>query len=190
MGMARVALILAGFSACNGGVATTADGPITSSLLLSGTACGMPVSYTLGGDERIAVNFTPAGKLDLVAVLDGEFFSGDSELGWQTYAPEHDTYLLLAFDDPEPATPHEVTAIFDSLFGGRGAGVLGFVEHGMGESVVITGIDTAAKTIAVEFTLPIYGYAAGYPPNFSTFDECISGSVTGSFRGTYELASF
>lgn len=191
MSIARVALVLAGFSACNGGGVSVTDGPIASTTLLSGTACGTPVSYTLGGDEHIAVNFTPAGLLDLVAVLDGDFFAGDSELGWQTYAAaQHDTYLLLAFDAPEPATPHQVTAIFDSLFGGRGTGVLGFVEHGMGENVVITAIDTAAKTIAIEFTLPIHGYAAGYPPNFATFDECISGSVTGAFSGTYELASF
>lgn len=191
MGMARVATVLAGFSACTGGAANVTDGAIANTTLLGGTACGTPVSYTLGGDERIAVNVTPAGLIDLVAVLDGDFFSGDSELGWQTYAAaQHDTYLMLAFDNPEPATPHQITAIFDSVFGGRGTGVLGFVEHGMGESVVITAIDTAAKTIAIEFTLPIYGYAAGYPPNFATFDVCSNGSVTGAFRGSYQLASF
>lgn len=189
-GMARVAIVLAGLSACNGGAESTVDGPLVGGTLLTGTACGTPVSYTLGGDEHIAVNVTATGAIDLVAVLDGEFFSGDSELGWQAYALDHDTYLMLAFDDPEPATPHEVTAIFDSVFGGRGVGVLGFVEHGTGESVTITAIDTAARIIAVDFAIPIFGRAAAYPPDFTTFDECHSGTVTGSFSGPYQLASF
>lgn len=190
MGPARGALIVAALSACTGGAESLPDAPLAGRPLLSGTACGAPVSYTLGNDERIMVNVTPTGMLDLVAVLDGEFFSGESELGWQAYAAEHDTYLMLAFDDPEPATPHQVTAIFDSLFGGRGTGVLGFVEHGMGEIVDIIAIDTTAKTITVDFTLPIFGHATGYPPSFATFDQCMTGSVTGSFSGPYELASF
>lgn len=187
---ARLAVIVAALAGCTGGAQSLPDAPLAGRMLLSGTACGAPVSYTLGSDERIAVNFTPTGMLDLVAVLDGEFFSGESELGWQAYAAQHDTFLMIAFDNPEPATPHQVTAIFDSIFGGRGAGVLGFVEHAMGEVVDITAIDTAAKTITVDFSIPIVGHATTYPPNFAAFDRCMSGSVTGSFSGPYELASF
>lgn len=187
---ARGGLIVAALSACTGGAASLPDAPLAGRTLLTGTACGAPVSYTLGNDERIMVNVSSTGMLDLVAVLDGEFFSGESELGWQAYAAQHDTYLMLAFDDPEPATPHTVTSIFDSVFGGRGAGVIGFVEHGMGERVDIVAIDTAAKTITIDFTIPIFGRSADYPPTFDTFDRCMTGSVTGSFSGSYELASF
>ena len=190
MERARLAVILGALAGCTGGAQSLPDAPLAGRMLLSGTACGAPVSYTLGSDERIVVNFTHARMIDLVAVLDGEFFSGESELGWQAYAAQHDTFLMLAFDRPEPATPHAVTALFDSIFGGRGTGVLGFVEHGMGEVVDIVAIDTAAKTITVSFTIPIVGHATSYPPDFAAFDRCMTGSVTGSFSGPYELASF
>ena len=176
---------IAGLCACGGG---GQGGSID--LLLSGTACGDATSYKLSGDERIVVAREPDGSLDALLVLDGELFDTDDEAAWAQYAVQHDTFLLIAFDDPEPATPHTVTAIFDSLFAGRGAGLLGFVEHGAGERVEIISIDLDEPSIEVEFSIPVFGRTRDYPPRFAAFEECGAGVVTGSFGGPVELVTF
>ena len=176
---------LAGLGACDGGGRGGGG-----DLLLSGTACGEATSYRLSGDERIVVARDANGSLDALIVLDGELFGTEDEAAWAQYAAQHDTLLLIAFDDPEPATPHTVTAIFDSLFAGRGVGLLGFVEHGAGERVEITSIDLDEPSIEVEFSIPVGGRIRDYPPDLAAFEECAPTVVTGSFGGPVELVTF
>ncbi|HWO17371.1 MAG TPA: hypothetical protein VNO30_01300 [Kofleriaceae bacterium] len=176
---------LAGLGACGGGGGGGGD-----DLLLSGTACGEPTSYRLSGDERIVVARRADGMLEALLVLDGQLFDTESDAAWAQYAAQHDTFFLLAFDDPEPATPHTVTRIFDSLFAGRGVGVLGFVEHGAGERVEIKSIDLAAPSIEVEFDIPVGGRVRDYPPTLASFEQCAPTRVIGSFGGPVELLAF
>jgi hypothetical protein len=81
---------------CDGGEGGGSD------LLLSGTVCGDPTSYRLKGDERIVVIRAADGMLEGLLVLDGEPFDTEDEAAWARYAAQHDTFLLLAFDDPDP----------------------------------------------------------------------------------------
>ncbi len=177
--------VIAGLGACDGG----GEGG-GSDLLLSGTVCGDATSYRLTGDERIQVVRAADGGLEALLVLDGELFDIEDEAAWAQYAAQHDTFLLLAFEDPEPATPHTVTTIFDSLFAGRGVGVLGFVEHGAGERVEITSIDLDAPSIEVELDIPVAGRIRDYPPDLAAFEFCEPTRVTGSFGGPVEIVTF
>ncbi len=175
---------------------TTAPGDRSETELFAGTACGDPVSYTLGGDERIVVARDPSEGLTALMLLDGELFDPEDESAWQTYAASNDTLLLLAFVRPQPATPHLVTAIYDSFFAGRGTGVLVFVEEGDDATIDIISLDLTAQTIEVDFRIPIGGMTSAYPPDFTDYDEpgdqspCRSGVITGGFSGPFELLDF
>ena len=201
MGRSACLAILAALVGCSdddsgsgGGDAGVRDGSGAGKLLLSGTGCEGAVTYTLAGDERIVL-YTNAtsGLLEALMVLDGPFFDTQSEAAWQSYAAANDTFSLIAFSDPEPVTAHTITMIFDSFFGGRNSGVLAFAEHGAGERVEITLIDTTTQTIEVDFTLPVWGSTPAYPPAFDAIVDCMlttPGSVTGSISGRYETMSF
>ncbi len=150
---------------------------------LSGTACGEDISYTAPADARIEVYQQTSGELRGIFVLDGERFDADSTTAWAAYAAEHDVMMGLWFDNPEPATPHTVTAIADCFFAARGIGVVGFQEHGAGEEVVIEALDLDGQTIQLSFTLLVYALWPGYPPDFAQGDECQQGSLSGTIQG-------
>ena len=169
---------------------TTAPGDGDETVLFTGTACGAPVSYVLGGDERIVVVRDPSEGLTALMLLDGELFDPEDESAWQAYAAANDTLLVLAFVRPQPATPHTVTAIYDSFFAGRGTGLLGFVEEGDGATIDIVALDLTSQTIEVDFTIPIGGLTSAYPPDFTEYDECHLGVIVGSFGGPFELVDF
>ena len=167
---------------------TTAPSDGSETELFTGTACGAPVSYLLGGDERIVVVRDSSEGLTALMLLDGELFDPEDERAWQAYAAANDTLLLLAFVRPQPATPHTVTAIYDSFFAGRGTGLLGFVEEGDDATIDIVALDLTSQTIEVDFTIPIGGLTSAYPPDFTEYDECHLGVIAGSFRWSLRVA--
>ena len=166
---------------------TTAPGDSNETVLFTGTACGAPVSYLLGGDERIVVVRDSSEGLTALMLLDGDLFDPEDERAWQAYAAANDALLVLAFVRPQPATPHTVTAIYDSFFAGRGTGLLGFVEEGDDATIDIVALDLTSQTIEVDFTIPIGGLTSVYPPDFTEYDECHLGVIVGSFGGPFEL---
>ena len=171
-----------------GGGGPAIDSSIGTGAFLTGTSCNGAVNYTLGGDERIVVLANSGGSLEGFLVLDGQLFDTESDVAWATYAATYDTLMLIAFDNPEPANAHTVTAIFDSVFGGRGVGVMGFVERMMGEQVNIVAYDGTARTIQVTFSLPVFASTSTYPPDFNALTQCNgSATVTGGFSGSFEL---
>jgi hypothetical protein len=181
----------------DGGTGSDSGGGSDSSgvggLLFTGTGCEGALTYTLGGDEKITL-YTNAGTglLRFIFLADGPFFDPEDETAWQTYAATHDTVLAIAFSPAQPLTVHAIDSIFDSFFGGRNLGVVGFAEHQEGEMVNITAIDTTAKTISVTFTLPVWVSTPEYSPPFNALVECrdtTPGSITGGFSGTYEIMS-
>jgi hypothetical protein len=169
-------------SACTGG-----DGPGTSggTLLLAGTACSTPLEFAT--DAPITVWLNGAGDLVAVGVFDGQVFDTEDEAAWGSYAQQSDVFLGIYFDDPEPATAHGISAIFDSLFGAAGIGVVGFMEHNMGEHVEISHLDMQAGTIELDLQLPVYGHVDSYPPVFDDFVQCEQGTLSGQIGGAFAV---
>ncbi|MCP4449070.1 MAG: hypothetical protein GY811_27605 [Myxococcales bacterium] len=184
----RIAAAFLLIAACSGGDdgGDGADMDAASSggdsLSLSGTACQSPIDFTI--DAPIAVSMDGT-DLNAIVIADGPFFDVESDAAWATYAASNDVFFVLSFSDPEPATPHTITSIFDSFFAGRGAGIVAFTERDPTASVNITQIDMEAKTISVSLSIPVAGYSDEYPPNFANFNECEQGLLTGSFSGTF-----
>lgn len=162
-------------------------------LLISGTSCDGPFSFNLGGDERL-VFYQQTGQslVEGFAILDGPIFDTEDQAAWQTYAQTHDVVLVLGFVTEVPLAPAVVTNTFDSFFGGRDVGVVGFHDSLGNPRVEIVAIDTAAMTVQVTFSMPVGGSTTAYPPDFNAFAECETAGHTasGSFTGSYEVYQF
>jgi hypothetical protein len=154
-------------------------------LVLTGSACGVAIEYD-SGDVAIQVVRDQAGDLLGIIVADGEPFDVESDAEWARYASQHEVYSVLWFHDPEPATPHSVTKLENSVIGARGVGVIGLEEDGRGELIAIDDLDFDAGEIALHMTLPVYSHNSDYPPTPGGYATCqsdiVSGSITGPFR--------
>jgi hypothetical protein len=155
-----------------------------ASFFLIGTACGASVEHTAAAGTALRVLQRDGALLGLI-VADGALFDFEDTKAWAAYAARSNEFTVFAFDEPAAAEPHTINAIFDSFASGNGLGLIGFVEHGSGESVEIVAIDTVKHTISVSFSIPVYGFASGWPPDLVNFDKCQSGEVTGSIEGPY-----